>query len=198
MVTRVNHTLHAGIEAQEETRLDVFKIILTFPYEPEIRLWCAIHLAPTPEGLVICEFEEYMDAFFLKDIRATKTLPESPISTMEVTPEELKKSTTVKSKPLPVIDVARQRKNKEFTSLDLFNALSQAQKQINNCPTVHSLQEVVVGIIAELTGFHRVMFYTFDSQKNGCVDAELLNPKASTDVWLGKWLIPRFLSFCWC
>ncbi|KAH6693329.1 putative phytochrome-like histidine kinase PHY2p [Leptodontidium sp. MPI-SDFR-AT-0119] len=185
MVTRVNHTLHAGIEAQEETRLDVFKIILTFPYEPEIRLWCAIHLAPTPEGLVICEFEEYMDAFFLKDIRATKTLPESPISTMEVTPEELKKSTTVKSKPLPVIDVARQRKNKEFTSLDLFNALSQAQKQINNCPTVHSLQEVVVGIIAELTGFHRVMFYTFDSQKNGCVDAELLNPKASTDVWLG-------------
>ncbi|KAG4444154.1 hypothetical protein IFR05_000383 [Cadophora sp. M221] len=185
MVARVNHTLNAGVEAQEETRLDVFKIILTFPYEPEIRLWCAIHLAPTPEGLVICEFEEYMDAFFLKDIRATKTLPESPISTMEVSPEELKKSTTVHSKPLPVIDVARQRKNKEFSSLDLFNALSQAQKQINNCPTVHRLQEVVVGIIAELTGFHRVMFYRFDSQKNGYIDAELLNPKASTDVWLG-------------
>ncbi|KAH7327487.1 putative phytochrome-like histidine kinase PHY2p [Rhexocercosporidium sp. MPI-PUGE-AT-0058] len=185
MVARVNHTLHAGAAAQEETRLDIFKIILTFPYEPEIRLWCAIHLAPTPEGLLICEFEEYLDAFFLKDIRATKTLPESPISTMDVTPEELKRSTTSKSKPLPVIDVARQRKNKEFSSLDLFNALSQAQKQITSCATVHNIQEVVVGIIAELTGFHRVMFYRFDSQNNGSIDAELLNPKASTDVWLG-------------
>ncbi|PVH79312.1 hypothetical protein DL98DRAFT_461314 [Cadophora sp. DSE1049] len=185
MVARVNHTLQAGAAAQEETRLDVFQIILIFPYEPEIRLWCAIHLAPKPEGLVICEFEEYLDAFFLKDIRATKMLPESPISSMEVTPEELKKSTTSKSKPLPVIDIARQRKNKEFSSLDLFNALAQAQKQIIRCCTVHELQEVVVGLVAELTGFHRVMFYRFDSQKNGRVDAELLNPKASTDVWLG-------------
>ncbi|KAK0102733.1 Light-sensor Protein kinase [Cadophora gregata] len=185
MVARVNHTLHAGAAAQEETRLDIFQIILTFPYEPEIRLWCAIHLASKPEGLVICEFEEYLDAFSLKDIRATKMLPESPISSMEVTPEELERSTTSKSKPLPVIDVARQRKNKEFSTLDLFNALAQAQKQITNCSTVPELQEVVVGLIAELTGFHRVMFYRFDSQKNGRVDAELLNPKASTDVWLG-------------
>lgn len=185
MVACVNHTLYAGAAAQEETRLDVFKIILTFPYEPEIRLWCAIHLAPKPEGLVICEFEEYLDAFFLKDIRAAKMLPESPISSMEVTPEELKKSTTSKSQPLPVIDIARQKKNKEFSSLDLFNALAQAQKQITRCSTVHELQEVVVGLVAELTGFHRVMFYRFDSQKNGRVDAELLNPKASTDVWLG-------------
>ncbi|CZT12882.1 related to phytochrome [Rhynchosporium agropyri] len=185
MVARVNHTLNAGSTAETETRLDVFKIILSFPYEPEIRLWCAIHLAPHPDGLVICEFEEYQDAFFLKDIRATQTLPESPISSMVVTPEELKRSTTSKSKPLPVIDVARQRKNQEFSSLDLFNALSQAQKQIASCPTIERVEEVVVGIVAELTGFHRVMFYRFDSQKNGRVDAELLNPKASTDVWLG-------------
>ncbi|KAL2061138.1 hypothetical protein VTL71DRAFT_7411 [Oculimacula yallundae] len=185
MVARVNHTLQSGGTAQTETRLDVFKIILTFPYEPEIRLWCAIHLAPRPDGLVICEFEEYLDAFFLKDIRATKSLPESPISSMDVSPEELKKSTTCKSKPLPVIDVAKQRKIKEFSALDLFNALSQAQMQIASCSTVKSVQEVVVGIVAELTGFHRVMFYQFDAQKNGCVEAELLNPKASTDVWLG-------------
>lgn len=43
--------------------------------------------------------------------------------------------------------------------------------------------DVAVEIVEELTGFHRVMFYRFDSQKNGRVDAELLNPQASTDLY---------------
>lgn len=42
-----------------------------------------------------------------------------------------------------------------------------------------------MGIVSGLTGFHRVMFYRFDSQKNGCVEAEFLNPNASTDVYRG-------------
>ncbi|PBP21157.1 Histidine kinase osmosensor [Diplocarpon rosae] len=185
MVARVNHTLHDSTATNQETRLDVFKIILTFSFEPDVRLWCAMHHAPEPEGLVICEFEEYHDAFMLRDIRAAGSLPETPISSMEVSPEELARSSTSKSRPLPVINVARQRKNKEFSSLDLFNALSQAQKQISWCTSVQNVLEIVVGIVAELTGFHRVMVYRFDSQKNGCVDAELVNPQASTDVWLG-------------
>ncbi|KAI6711872.1 hypothetical protein JHW43_005587 [Diplocarpon mali] len=185
MVARVNHTLHDSTATDQETRLDIFKVILKFPFEPDIRLWCAMHLASEPEGLVICEFEEYLDAFMLRDIRAAVSLPETPMSTMEVTPEELARSTTSKSRPLPVINVARQRKHKEFSSVDLFNALSQAQRQISWCTSVQNVLDVVVGIVAELTGFHRVMVYRFDSHKNGCVEAELVNPQASTDVWLG-------------
>lgn len=30
------------------------------------------------------------------------------------------------------------------------------------------------------------MFYRFDAQMNGCVDAEILNPQASSDVYRGK------------
>ena len=30
------------------------------------------------------------------------------------------------------------------------------------------------------------MFYRFDSQNNGCVDAELVNPLASKDLYRGK------------
>jgi light-regulated signal transduction histidine kinase (bacteriophytochrome) len=187
LTARINHVLRAPDALKEETRLDVFQIYLTFPYEPEIRLWCAIHLAPSPANMVICEFEEYLDAFYLNDMRMAKTLPESPVRHMDhdVTPEEFEKSTTKAHKPLPVLEIARTRKNREFSSLDVFNAMSQAQQQISGCKSVQELMDVTVGIIAELTGFHRVMFYRFDAQKNGCVDAELLNPRACTDVFRG-------------
>lgn len=187
MIARINQALKYADEHQRETRLDIFQITLTFPYEPETRLWCAIHIAPKPDKMIVCEFEEYVDAFYLKDVRAARILPDMPVRStgVESAPEELKLSTTSASKPLPVLEIARQRKHKEFSSLDLFNALAQAQKQITTCSDVQGVLDVVVGIISELTGFHRVMFYRFDSQKNGCVDAELLNPQASTDVFRG-------------
>ncbi|KUJ09902.1 uncharacterized protein LY89DRAFT_760652 [Mollisia scopiformis] len=187
MVARIEQALTYADANKKETRLDVFQISLTFPYEPETRLWCALHVAPQPEKMVVCEFEEYVDAFYLKDLRAAKNLPDLPVQSLGATSaEDLKTSTTSASKPLPVLQIARQRKHKEFSSLDLFNALAQAQKQITDCNTVLAVEEVVVGVISELTGFHRVMLYRFDSQKNGCVDAELLNPQASTDIFRGK------------
>lgn len=187
-IARIEQALAYAEENKKETRLDVFQITLTFPYEPESRLWCAVHVAPKPEKMVVCEFEEYVDAFYLKDLRAARNLPDLPIRSMgaESSPDELRNSTTSASKPLPVLEIARQRKQKEFSSLDLFNALAQAQKQINDCATVQMVENVVVGVISELTGFHRVMLYRFDSQKNGCVDAELLNPQASTDIFRGE------------
>ncbi|CZR69011.1 related to phytochrome [Phialocephala subalpina] len=187
MVARIKHALDNADSLKEETRLDVFQITLAFLYEPETRLWCALHIAPRPANMIVCEFEEYLDAFYLKDLRAAKSLPDLPVRSMgfESLPVELKKSTTTASKPLPVLEMARQRRIKEFSSLDLFNALAQAQKQIISCKSVQELLEVTVGIVSELTGFHRVMFYRFDSQKNGCVDAEMLNPQASKDVYRG-------------
>jgi light-regulated signal transduction histidine kinase (bacteriophytochrome) len=191
IVARIHQVLKSGNETMDETRLDVFRIILTFPYEPETRLWCAIHLSPNVEGLVICEFEAYSDAFYLKDAGDAQIVPVTPVrlGNSEASAEDLKKSTTSLSKPLPVIEVARKKQNKEFSTLDVFNAMTQAQKQIAACTTVQAVFDVVVGIIAELTGFHRVMFYRFDSQKNGCVEAELLNPNASTDVYRGKSIV---------
>src|SRR4051812_883109 len=104
----------------------------------------------------------------------------------EVSTEDFKKSTTSFSKPLPSFQIARQKQDKEISSMDIFNAMTQAQKQIADCKSVQVLFDVVVGIISELTGFHRVMFYQFDSDKNGCVEAELLNTNASKDVFRGE------------
>jgi light-regulated signal transduction histidine kinase (bacteriophytochrome) len=188
MVARIKHALSTPDAMKEETRLDVFQMIFTFPYEPDLRLWCAIHLASSPEGVVICEFEEYANAFCRKDVGAAKIMPATPVSLedLEISPEEWEKSTTSASKPLPVIEISRRKHNKEFSSLDLFNAMSQAQQQLSSCRSIQTLLEVAVGIISELTGFHRVMAYRFDSQKNGCIDAEILNPHACTDIFRGK------------
>lgn len=128
----------------------------TFPYELETRLWSAIHLAPGSEGLVICEFEEYSGAFYLKDAEAAKILPVNPahhLGMEDSSPDELEKSTIRSSKPLPVIriKIARQKENKEFSPLDLSYAMIQAQKQIGGCESVQRVLDVVVGIVSELT-----------------------------------------------
>lgn len=188
LVARVGYALANKNDMKDETRLDVFQMAIQFPYEPETRLWCAIHLPPKSKGLVICEFEGYSDAFYLKDVGTAKVLPVIPVRStgFDVSPAEFKKSTTSTSKPLPVIEIARQRRQKEFSSLDIFNAMTQTQKQLLSATSVQENFEVTVGIIAELTGFHRVMFYRFDAQKNGCIEAELLNPQASSDIYRGK------------
>ena len=51
--------------------------------------------------------------------------------------------------------------------------MNQAEKQIAACKSLESVYGVVVGIISELTGFYRVMLSRFDSQMNGCIEAEL-------------------------
>lgn len=43
-----------------------------------------------------------------------------------------------------------------------------------------------MGLVAELTGFHRVMIYRFDNHKNGCVVSELIDPEASDDLFRGE------------
>lgn len=45
--------------------------------------------------------------------------------------------------------------------------------------------KVVVGIVKELTGFHRVMIYRFDEVWNGRVVTELVDPRATKDLYKG-------------
>lgn len=182
-IARVNFALQNLDAMQEESRLDYFRLTLTFDLEPDLALWCAIHLAKAPERTIICEFEEYSEEYF-KDIDAARILPLSPVNLMG-TDSGLQRNTTPGSTPVPAFQIARRRANQKFSSLDLFNALSQAEKQITSCKSLQNCFEVIIGLIAELTGYHRVMLYTFDRNMNGQVNAELLNEGASRDVFLG-------------
>jgi light-regulated signal transduction histidine kinase (bacteriophytochrome) len=171
----------------EDTNLDVFALSITLPHGPQKDLWCAIHISKGTKDLVICEFEDYSDVFYLEDIYSEKTLPKTPTATtnVEAHPVEILKSTTRNSFPLRVLQIARQKRQSGVAPMDIFNAMTQAQQQLAAAKSVQQVLDIVVGLISELTGFHRVLFYRFDSQKNGCVDAELVNPQASADLYRG-------------
>ncbi|KAI1006538.1 hypothetical protein K3495_g1682 [Podosphaera aphanis] len=190
LMVRVDHCLkNASTYASTKTQTpaQIFNLSLTFPYEPDCRLWCSMHPAPNVEGLVICEFEDYSEDFYIKDVDQARALPKVPVycGDLDHSPEEIKLSTVKRSLPLPALEIVQQKDNQIFTSLDMFSCFSQAQAQMDNCEDIQQLADVVVGIISDLIGFHRVMFYRFDNQKNGCVDAELVNPRASKDLFRG-------------
>jgi hypothetical protein len=190
MVARINHAFvnaRSGENTTEDTHLDVFALSITLPHGPQRELWCALHISKGTQDLLICEFEDYSDVFYLEKLYSEKTLPRTPTATidLEVHPVEMLKSTTRKSTPLRVLQIARRKRQSGASSMDIFNAMTQAQQQLANSKSVQQVLDIVVGLISELTGFHRVMFYRFDSQKNGCVDAELVNPQASADLFRG-------------
>ncbi|RKF76951.1 putative histidine kinase-group viii protein [Golovinomyces cichoracearum] len=188
IIIQLDHCIRSGHTTSTATiNPSFFQITLKFPYEPDCRLWCTIHQAPNTDGLIICEFEEYSENYYLKDVNATKSLPQIPFnsSSPDVSPEEFQKSTTSVSKPIAPLKIAEQRDDKLFSSLDIFCCLSRIQEQIKRCNCVKEAQDVIVGLVSEVTGFHRVMCYQFDNNNNGSVEAELVNPNASTDIFRG-------------
>ncbi|PBP27083.1 sensor histidine kinase/response regulator, partial [Diplocarpon rosae] len=189
LVARIEYALveASAINKAKDTHLDIFAVTLRVPSGASKQLWCALHISHGTTDLVILEFEEYSDESHLMEPSANTRLPKVPIKTVdiEVHPEEMLKSTSRESAPLRVLQVARRKKQAGLSSMNLFTAMIQAQEQLSGAKSVQQVLDIVVGIISELTGFHRVMFYRFDTNKNGCVEAELVNPQASLDLFRG-------------
>jgi light-regulated signal transduction histidine kinase (bacteriophytochrome) len=149
------------------------------------KLWCAIHIADANPGLIICEFELEDDPQFplVPSNELTPELPEDTLSS-NPTEEELLESTEIKSKPLRVLRSARKRKG-EAAAMEVFNIMSQVQEQLAAAPNLDKFLKVLVGVVKELTGFHRVMIYQFDQAFNGRVVTELVDPRATKDLFKG-------------
>jgi light-regulated signal transduction histidine kinase (bacteriophytochrome)/CheY-like chemotaxis protein len=149
------------------------------------KLWCAIHVADANPGLIICEFELEDDPQYplVPSNELTPELPEDTLSS-NPTDEELLESTEIKSKPLRVLRSARKRKG-EAAAMEVFNIMSQVQEQLAAAPSLDKFLKVLVGVVKELTGFHRVMIYQFDQAFNGRVVTELVDPRATKDLFKG-------------
>ncbi|RDW66323.1 hypothetical protein BP6252_09958 [Coleophoma cylindrospora] len=184
---RVAHQLAMDRTTLVETHLDVFIITITNTVGQNVPLWCAIHISASSPDLIVCEFENFVDVFQHDGLHAEKILPKTPAHTIdnEVSEEERIKSTTSMSEPLRALQLARRRRKKALGSMEIFNAMTQAQQQLSGAKSVQGILDIVVGLVAELTGFHRVMIYRFDNHKNGCVVSELVDPKASDDLFRG-------------
>lgn len=188
LVARIGHALGNAGRDSESTNLDILSISTISPGGTRIPLWCAIHVSQGSTDLVILEFEKYSDRLFLDGFHDKGPIPEEESHTIadEVIPEERLKSTTNYSQSLRVLGIARRKELISVPSMDIFNAMTESQRQLAGCTSVQQVFDTVVGLISEVSGFHRVMFYRFDSEKNGCVEAELLDPKASNDIFRGR------------
>lgn len=165
---------------------EVFTISIKVPGIARTRkLWCAIHVSEANPGLLLCEFELEDDPQFplVPPNDMTPELPEDTLSS-NPTAEELLESTEIKSKPLRVLRSARKRKG-EAAAMEVFNIMSQVQEQLAAAPNLDRFLKVLVGVVKELTGFHRVMIYQFDQSFNGRVVTELVDPRATKDLFKG-------------
>ncbi|KAK7744235.1 hypothetical protein SLS53_003756 [Cytospora paraplurivora] len=164
---------------------EVFSMSVRQPKKRSRKLWCAIHIHPAHPDLVICEFELDDDPDF--PLRPEdERIPEFPEDTLHSNPtmEELAESTEITSKPLRVLRSARKSKG-EAGAMQVFDIMSQVQEQLASAPNLERFLKILVGIIKELTGFHRVMVYQFDASFNGKVVTELVDPTHTRDLYKG-------------
>lgn len=181
---------HVDFIKEDETAVDVsgpevFTLSIRNQQRRPQKLWCAIHVNPNQPEMIICEFELEDDpAYPLAP--ANDHTPEPPEDTLssEPTEDELRESTETKSRPLRVLRSARKRKG-EAAAMEVFNVMSQVQEQLAEAPNLDEFLKVLVGVVKELSGFHRVMIYQFDSSWNGSVVTELVDPRATKDLYKG-------------
>ena len=142
---------------------EVFTLSIRTPKRISNRLWCAIHMNDMNRGTIICEFEleDDMANPLVPSGDITPELPQDSINS-NPTREEYLESTHNASKPLRVLRSARKRKG-EAAAMEVFNIMSQVQEQLAAAPNLDSFLKILVGVIKELTGFHRVMIYQFDA-----------------------------------
>ena len=164
---------------------EVFMLSIRIPQKRTQKLWCAIHINDANPDLIICEFELEDDSFnpLVPHGEGTPELPEDTIGS-DPTPEEYAESTINMSRPLRTLRSARKKKG-EAAAMEVFNIMSQIQEQLANAPTLEAFLRVLIGVVKELSGFHRVMIYQFDQAWNGRVVAELVDPRATKDLYKG-------------
>lgn len=69
--------------------------------------------------------------------------------------------------------------------MDVLAIMAQINEQLGDPPDLETFLKVVVGIIKDLTQFHRVLVYQFDERWNGQVVSELVDWKITHDLYKG-------------
>jgi hypothetical protein len=80
---------------------------------------------------------------------------------------------------------ARRGRQAGIGTMDIFAVLAQVNDQLSSAPNLEAFLKVVVGVIKDLTQFHRVLVYQFDESWNGQVVAELVDWRQTHDLYKG-------------
>jgi hypothetical protein len=129
-------------------------------------------------------------------------------------PEEILESTTSRARPLTALErlrrisrgtgtaeavedagagpggTRRRNRHRKGTGggvgmMDVFAVMAQINEQLGDAPDLESFLKVLVGVIQDLTQFHRVLVYQFDEAWNGQVVAELLDWSKTHELYKG-------------
>lgn len=146
---------------------DVFSMLLAPVLGAHIRVYCAMHINRDAD-LIICELELDQNIINNPENSLDGGFPDEPVEIVfnKASDAERLLSTTRRSKPLHSLQIARTS-SRELTLMDLFQMLSEIQAQLSCSTTLSNLGDVVVGLVHDLTGFHRVMIYQFDDTGAG-------------------------------
>lgn len=79
----------------------------------------------------------------------------------------------------------RRTSNDGMGMMDVFAVMTQINEQIGAVTSLDHFLKVVVGILKDLTQFHRVLVYQFDEAWNGQVVAELVDWGQTRDLYRG-------------
>lgn len=158
--------VRAMLDDDSNINQDIFVLSLTSLLRAPVQLFCAMHKNKESD-LIICEFELEHDIF--NPARSvTDSLPQKPA---QVTNDQNAKAerlapTTSGSRHLRSVSIARKA-GSELGPMDLFRILTEIQGHLSNATTLPALLDTVVGLVYELTGFHRTMIYQFDENASG-------------------------------
>lgn len=70
-------------------------------------------------------------------------------------------------------------------TMDVFAVLGQINEQLGSATDLEQFLKICVGVVQDLTRFHRVLLYQFDENYNGQVVAELVEWGKTTDLFKG-------------
>jgi light-regulated signal transduction histidine kinase (bacteriophytochrome) len=160
---------------------DVFTMIIGRSSSSALHVYCALHYREDT-GLFVCEFEPKNDLSV--DVPPdNSSLPEESVNIIDnqASAAERSKSITKYSEPLRTA----QRMKHEIGELEVFHLLCEIQEQINAANSIPFLLDILVGLVFDLTGFHRVMVYQFDDEDAGVVRSEFIDERASIDLYHG-------------
>ncbi|RDB17975.1 Cyanobacterial phytochrome B [Hypsizygus marmoreus] len=93
------------------------------------------------------------------------------------------------SSPSHKRSLARRRRTGNESSgvgmMDVFAVMGQINEQLGAVTDLDTFLKVVVGVVKDLTQFHRVLVYQFDEAWNGQVVAELVDWSQTNDLYRG-------------
>jgi hypothetical protein len=152
---------------------DVYSLSISSSKGTSIPLFCAVHLN-VESNLIVCEFELKKDVFNPRHPPddGFPDVPMNVVDLQEATAEARLQSTISRSTPLHAVNIAR-KSSRQLGSMDLFHILAEIQKQMTSAPDLKSLLDILVGLVYELTSFHRVMVYQFDEKAAGTLRSQV-------------------------